>query len=467
MFAGMDHSRGVRSQVASLLVAAVFGGVVALLGVRFIPAINHDLGPATVVTRTTIGAGETKVAIPPLGTVSAPTHTSPLDFDIQLSRLDFRALADVLDAGGTDELAADLESALRGLAATLAVRLVMGGLVIGALTGALLPRRRWSTVGAAAAGGVFATGVCVLLSATTFDVDAFAQPKFSGELVRAPQVMEAVDRGVSSFEELRSRYETGADRLSELLALVAEPNRNPSEGSVSILHVSDIHSNPLGVEVTKQLAHRFAVDAVVDTGDVTSFGEAIEGRIGALIGSIRVPYLFVPGNHDSVSNRSQLDDVDNVELLDETSTNVEDVTILGWADPTFTASNETSTEEGNEIRAEEAEDVAAEVVSSSPDVLAVHDVRLAEASMGSVPLVVAGHTHERSIEERDGTIVLTVGSTGATGLGSFVAETELAFEAEIVYFRLGAPVAVDYVLFRGAGSEFEIERTTLESPSEE
>jgi predicted phosphodiesterase len=450
-----------------LLLAVALGGLVALLGIRFIPATDHDLGPSSVATRTSIGPGLTKVVVPPLGTVSAPTHTSPLVFDIQLSRLDFTALGEVLDSGGTDELAAQLEDGLRGLAAALTIRLLLGGLAIGALTGALLPRRRWTLVAAGATGGLLVMGVCMLLSAASFDVDAFEQPKFSGELVRAPQVMEAVDRGVRSFEELRSRYETGAERLSNLLALVAEPNQSPSEDSVSILHVSDIHSNPLGVEVAKQLARRFGVDAVIDTGDLTSFGEAIEGRIGDLIGSIGVPYLFVPGNHDSFSNRAELGDVDNVELLDETLTEVRDVSVLGWADPTFTASNETSTEEGNEIREAEAEDVAAEVETVAPDVLAVHDARLAETSIGAVPLVLAGHTHERSFEQRDDTIVLTAGSTGATGLGSFVAETDLPFEAEIVYFRLGAPVAVDYVSFKGAGSEFEIERSTLETQPEE
>ena len=232
--------------MGSLVLAAALGGIVALLGIRFIPATNHDLGPASVATRTSIGTGLTKVIVPPLGTVSAPTHTSPLVFDIQLSRLDFTALGEVLDSGGTDELATQLEDGLRGLAAALTVRLLLGGLVIGALTGALLPRRRWTLVAAGAAGGLLVTGACMLLSAATFDVDAFEQPKFSGELVRAPQVMEAVDRGVRSFEELRSRYETGAERLSELLALVAQPNQSPSEDSVSILHVSDIHSNPSG-----------------------------------------------------------------------------------------------------------------------------------------------------------------------------------------------------------------------------
>jgi hypothetical protein len=110
--------------------------------------------------------------------------------------------------------------------------------------------------------------------------------------------------------------------------------------------------------------------------------------------------------------------------------------------------------------------VAADVETLAPDVLAVHDLRLAEEALGDVPLVLAGHTHERASEEVDGTLVLTVGSTGATGLGSFLVETDLPYEAEVVYFRDEAPAAVDYVRFFGLGEEFEIDREVVEPPEE-
>ncbi len=71
------------------------------------------------------------------------------------------------------------------------------------------------------------------------------------------------------------------------------------EDDVSILHVSDIHLNPLGVEIVRQLATQFQVDAVLDTGDLTSFGSPVEARIGDLIAGIPVPYYLAPGNHDS------------------------------------------------------------------------------------------------------------------------------------------------------------------------
>jgi hypothetical protein len=175
-----------------------------------------------------------------------------------------------------------------------------------------------------------------------------------------------------------------------------------------------------------------------------------------------VPYLFVPGNHDSVANRAALANVDNIDVLDGDQAQVDDVDILGWADPTFTASDDVTTEEANELRQEAATGVSDEVQRARPDVLAVHDLRLAEESIGEVPLVVAGHTHERSFEERDGTLTMTVGSTGATGLGSFIFETDLPYEAEIIYFRSGLAVAFDYVSFSGLGGDFEIERRTLD-----
>ena len=52
----------------------------------------------------------------------------------------------------------------------------------------------------------------------------------------------------------------------------------PPRSQTVILHISGIHSNPLGLEVARQLAASFRVDAVLDTGDLTSFGLPVEAR---------------------------------------------------------------------------------------------------------------------------------------------------------------------------------------------
>jgi predicted phosphodiesterase len=459
-----DEPNKARSRAwVPLALVALVSALASLLALGLVPPAEHSMGPTTLSARGGFGSGRTTLLVPPLGTISADTHFAPLSITMTVTEVDPSSLADaVADPAGRELLASEVERDLRATAVRVAVQLGVGGIVLGGLVGALLPRRRWTTVLTASAAGGAVVGTLLFLTAATFDVGAFQEPRFTGTLERAPQVIESLSRRVGAIDELRSRYESAADRLADLLALAAEPHEDPREDSTAILHVSDIHSNPLGLEIASRLAGRFDVDAVLDTGDLTSFGEPIEARMGDLIRRMPVPYLFVPGNHDSAANRVALSRVHNIDLLDGDVTQVGDVDILGWADPTFTATNDVGTEEGNELREQAASDVAEEVAAVRPDVLAVHDARVAEESIGKVPLVLAGHTHERSLEERDGTLILTVGSTGATGLGSFIFQSDLAYEAEVLYFRGGRAVAFDYVSFSGLGGDFEVERRTLD-----
>ena len=439
------------------------GALGALLLLRFIPLPAQQLGPARVHTTAKIGGGNTEVVIPPLGKISANTHDTPISFGIELVELDLPALGIAVSTdAGRDKLTADIQEDLGGALRRAGLLLVGAGTIAAALIGALMPYRKWKYIVAAASGGFLAVSLLLGVALWTFDPDGWEEPKFTGTLARAPDMLEAVNRNLDSIDDLRDRFQIASQRISDLVSLLAQPFDDPTGGNTVVLHVSDIHSNPLGVEVTRQLAEQFNVSAVIDTGDLTSFGNPIESRIGQLINDFPVPYVFVPGNHDSTANRVQLGRVDDLTLLDESTATVGGVDVLGWPDPTFTASNKTSTEEGNELREEEAELVSDAVEESTPDVLAVHDQRLAEESYGKVPLVVSGHTHERDLRIEEGTVQLVVGSTGATGLGSFTIEADIPYEAEVIYFRDGLPSAVDYVTFRSLGGEFDIQRELLE-----
>lgn len=451
--------------------AVLRAGAVALAGaaawaltVPLVPETRHRVGPATLRAAVHLGPGATVLVAPPLGTVSARTHVPPLDIHVSLAELDIAAVRSRITRGNpADALTSDLEPALRSAARAAALTYLLSGVIVGGLTGLLVPRRSMRTALLAACGGVFAAAVTLAIAAFTFDEQGFEQPRFTGALRSAPDVIRAVERGNESIDELGSRYEALAGRLSRLLALASAPVAQPTIDTVAILHVSDIHSNPLGVEFTARLARAFNVDAVIDTGDLTSFGNSLESSVVQLVARLGVPYIFVPGNHDSAANRSAIGRLGNVSLLDGQSTEIEGVEILGWADPTFTAANELSTEEGNEIRLQEAANVATAVTQEQPDVLAVHDVRLARDALGHVGLVLAGHTHEREFQQEDGTVVLITGSAGATGLGSFLVETDVPYEAQVVYLDGGRVVAVDYVTFSGLGRESKVERRLLPS----
>ncbi|MGH2736761.1 MAG: metallophosphoesterase family protein, partial [Actinomycetota bacterium] len=408
----------VQHPAVRLVVVGLIAAAAALVSMRSLPLGDYTMGPASVSPSASLGSGKTTVAVPPLGTVQVDSHTAPLSLGVQLTEIDFPSLARSVPTGeGREAVTATVEKGLRSMAVEVALRLLAGGLIVGLLAAAVLPYRRRSHLLAGAVGGVLAVAVAVGLTAATYDLDAFEEPRFTGTLQRAPQVLEAVNSRLDSFDDLQSRYETAAERITDLLALVADPIKNPSAGTVSVLHVSDIHSNPLGVEFVRTLARRFEVDVVLDTGDLTSFGQPVEAHIRRLVRRIPVAYLFVPGNHDSQLNRLQIDRAENVTLLDGDEVKVLGVDILGIGDPTFTATNQLSTEEANELKLEEAADVAEQVERERPDVLAVHDERTAEESFGLVPLILAGHTHKADMEQRDGTIKLVVGSSGATGLG--------------------------------------------------
>ncbi|MDQ3772000.1 MAG: metallophosphoesterase [Actinomycetota bacterium] len=445
------------------LVVLTLGGLGALLLLRFVPLPDQQLGPAQVRTTATMGGGNTAVVIPPLGRITAQTHDAPISFGLELVELDLSSIGTAVASDeGRDELADLIERDLGGVLRRAGVLLVMAGAAGGALVGALMPYRKWKYIVTAAAGGFLAVSTLFGMSLLTFDPDGWEEPQFTGTLERAPDMLEVVNRNLGSIDNLRDRFQIASRRISDLVALLAQPLDDPEGGTVSILHVSDIHSNPLGIEITRQLATQFDVAAVIDTGDLTSFGSPIEARVGELIEGFPVPYLFIPGNHDSTANRVQLSRIEGVTLLDRETSTVGGLDVLGWADPTFTASNEITTEEGNEVRDQEASEVEASVSDLQPDILAVHDQRLATESYGDVPLVLSGHTHDRDLRIEDGSVQLVVGSTGATGLGAFTIKADLPYEAELVYLRDGLPSAVDYVSFRSLGGEFEIQRELLD-----
>lgn len=452
-----------RRVVVRVAIFVVIGGLAWIALLPVVPAVSRQIGPVRISGRAGIGSGTTSLVAPPLGAVWADTHDGPLDFEISLAEIDVADLESRVRADPSlSSLTPTIEQEIRALANGLALRLLLAGGVAGVVAAALLPRRRPLHFAAAGIGSVLAAVITLVLTTNTFDEKAFEEPRFSGALERAPQVIAAAEQGIDSFEALGGRYEALAQKLSRFLAVATNPELDAQEGAVTILHVSDLHSNFLGMEFAQRLARAFDVDAVIDTGDLTSFGERVETRIARGVREFSVPYLFVPGNHDSTSNRLAIDSLTGVRLVDQEAVDVGGIEVLGWADPTFTADSQTSTDEGNEIRLQEAEEVADFVRARSPDVLAVHDARLAADSYGEVPLVLAGHRHERSVEEVSGTLVLEVGSTGATGLGSFIVETDIPYEAEILYLRPGAPVTIDYVSLSGIADEFDVERRVID-----
>ena len=460
------------------LVAAVLsGGLAAFLGLWLVPAASSDLGPATVRVRAHPGTGNTHLLIPPLGSITARTQISPITLEMSLQEVDVEQLGPLATTPhGRVLLQREVENDLRGLIVKSALQLGAGMLLLGVLAGIVLFRHQLRPTLFAGAGALVVAVGLFAATSSTYDVNAFEEPRFTGSLQRARGVIDALQANVGLLDEARTRYEVASQRAADLITMLGQSNPDPQGGTTAILHVSDIHGNPIGLDVTEELAREFGVDAIVDTGDLasstfdtgelSSLSAPLERSMIKTIGRLPAPYIFVAGNHDSFDLRDQLRGAANVEYLDRDSTFVGSLELFGWADPTYTPEDVSGSDKADE-RLEEADDVAAAVAAATPDVLLVHDQRLASESYEEVPLILGGHMHARSIEELETTTILTVGSTGATGLKAFTVEADNPYEAEIIYFEGDDLIAVDYVKVGALGSEFELERTILADPEEE
>ena len=442
------------------LVASVVGATAAVALLGFLPASRGEVGPGTVEVRTRWAIEpRTALVIPPLGQISAPTHDSPVAFEARIEEVDVERAGELARSDRPAEvLQAEVQDALRPLLWGAAVRAVLLAAVVGAAAAALLPGRRWSFLPVGGLSAAITVSALLGLAAATFDPLAFEEPDFEGPISAAPKLIETARRHVADFEEARSRIDVLGAQVSDLYAASVTEGIAGQPDEVRILQVSDIHLNPVGVELAIELAEQFDVDAVVDTGDLTSFGVPFEARIGELIEEIDVPYYVVPGNHDSPANRRALGRFDGVTVLDGEVADIEGIEVLGVADPNFTATNELDEEAIAENLADQHPEVERLVARHDPDVLAVHNRRQADTVLGTVPLVIAGHLHEHTFAVADGTILTTAGSTGATGLGSFTVDTDLPYEASVLRFVDGQLTIVDTVALRGTGGEFHLDR---------
>ena len=463
--------RSVIRARALLRVLTLIGlaGVAAVLSLRFAGPVEGDVGPGRVALAARADASpRTELLLPPLGSVSAATHGAPVTLSARVEQVDLGEIQDVIGSSSIEQrLRTDIEGDLRPLARQLFLRCVVIAAIVGALVGLVVPHRHLRTVLIGAVSGLVSASVVVWAAWTTFDAEAFAEPQFNGPLSEAPRVLDTVRQYVEDVDAVRGRVEVLSAQISDLYATALTETLADGPGRQRILHVSDVHLNPLGVEVTRQLAERFDVGAVLDTGDVTSFGHPVEAEFGALLDDVGVPYFIVPGNHDSVGNRTALARFDNVTVLDGDTVDIAGISVLGVGHPVFTADNRLPDTEIDDAVTAQAEEVERLVRQDGPDILAVHDPAQAQASLGAVDLVLAGHVHRRTWTVDAGTLVLTVGSTGATGLGAFTVDADLAYEAAVLYFEDGELVAVDNIAMHGTDGDFRIDRRLVRPQPED
>jgi predicted phosphodiesterase len=446
--------------------------------VTFLARQQATVGPSTL--RLSAGpalVGSSRLAAPPFGSVSARTHLGPLAFRATIEDVDVQRLGRLLEGspspGPGGPRFADLEATigpLEGQARRAATRFVLQiallGLAGGLAAVVVFPSRTRRRLLRCGIGGVLATVLLLGPTLLTYDLGAFREPRYDGALEYAPALIGDVRTGLDRLRTLREEMIRIGRNLDRAYAALADPVGDlDSDGTVRVLHLSDLHLNPAGFDLADRLADQFDVAAVVDTGDLGTWGLPREPDVAANIARFDVPYLFVKGNHDDADMVRAVAANDNARVLDGTAVEVKGIRFFGVADPTFTPGKGLQVEQFEQLKVERSVAVAQAVDRQAvrPHVLLVHDGLLAAYARGHVATVLHGHLHRFGAEVVNGTRTLMAGTTGAAGPDNFRAEEPPPADAQVVYFdaETKRPVAVDRITVRLPGSSFSVERLLL------
>ncbi|MBW3614106.1 MAG: metallophosphoesterase [Actinobacteria bacterium] len=418
------------------------------------------MGPfdATAFVRPSL-SGNSVVHLAPFGTIQFDTHDAPLSVIVRVDELRLpEAQRIATNPAVLETLDAELASDARSLLSRLAMRALVAA-ILGCGLGALLAGAHFRATLSGAVSGALVVALLAASVAVTFDARAVREPRYTGLLSMAPAVVGDVGTVLDRFELYRAQLNELVGNVVTLYgAARGLPTFTPGNGTVRVLHVSDIHLNPQAFDLIGQVVEHFDIDAVADTGDITDWGTEPEARLLEGIGKIPVPYLWVRGNHDSQYTQAIVSSHRNAVVLDGNAAEVAGLRFWGIGDPRFTPDKDRPT--GKDVERDQARAFAPEVAArlrsvgpESIDVALVHDSRIAAGIGPMVPLVLAGHTHAPREARVGGATLLVEGSTGGAGLRSLQGEVAEPLTCSVLYFDRGTRrlVAYDRITVQGLG----------------
>ena len=461
-----------RSHRRRLLLAVELAGVGllgAMLAVAVAGSVTREVGPfsADLSLHPSLSGG-TEVAVPPLGQLQLDTHDGPVKLEVRINQLRpdaARSIATNPNAlrGLGAEVNDDLRTGVRDLLLRTALVTVVGAAALG-----LLVFRQLRRTLAAAASGVAALWVIGGVTALTADSRSLAEPKFTGLLASAPGAVGDVRDILASVDAYGVQLGRLVVNVTDLYAVTSGLETFvPDDGTLRVLHISDLHLNPTSYGIVESVVEQFNVDVVVDTGDSTDLGTSAELPYLDAIGGLDTPYVWIRGNHDSRLVQAAVARQPNTTVLDGPEVvEVAGVRFLGQGDPRFIRDSETRGEAPPEVLEVVGEQLreAYDEAEDPPDLVLTHDPATSGPLLGGPPVVLAGHTHERRVETEDGTTLLVQGSTGGAGLRALRGEGATPVTLTVLYLDRDdqSLQAYDDITLGGVGqSDARISRTVV------
>lgn len=380
--------------------------------------------------------GKTRLEIPPVGEVTANTHKTPISLSISLESIDLDRLKKLLAQGPVqDKLLSEAKNVLfseirRFVYLTLAIGFAGG--VFGVL---VLQGKRLKELLAGGAIGLIV--VALLLGGTykTFDVQKFSNPEYEGALKAAPWMIGLVQEGLSTVNTWGKEMRFIANNLYGLFQRVESLQAvSPGEGEIKVLHVSDIHNNPVSFDFIDQVAKTFGVDFVIDSGDMSDFGTPLESAMLERVKNLKVPYVFVPGNHETSGIIDDLKKTPNIIVIDSGVKGIKGLKIAAIGDPSSHTSDYHAPDQSQiDVYSAKLQQII-ELSKVNPDIVVAHNPNIAQNFWGKYPVVLCGHDHQYKIKVKPNFVMIDAGTSGAAGIGAFRTKAEIPYTFVLLHF---------------------------------
>ncbi|RKN49419.1 metallophosphoesterase [Micromonospora endolithica] len=477
--AGRRRALRATGVTLAVLVVALAG---VLIGVFAGGRVSTDIGPfrADLSVAPSVSGGTT-VDIPPLGALLLDSHHGPTHLTVELGALDqSRTEALLGDPASISRASQSAVDDVREGVVRLGLRTVASAVLVTLLLALLVFRdtRRAAWAGSLA---LVVTAGSLGVAAASLRPQSIEEPRYEGLLVNAPAIVGDARRIANDYTRYAEQLRRIVGNVSQLYSTVSSlPVYEPDPNTTRVLHVSDMHLNPTGWQLIRTIVEQFNIDVVIDTGDITDWGSEPEASYVGSIGLLRKPYVYIRGNHDSGRTAAAVARQPNAIVLDNTTVSVAGLTIAGIGDPRFTPDKSTSPA-GSGLTQETADQLIGvgnqltSTVRSSPrpvNIALVHDPASAGPLAGTVPLVLAGHTHKREVSKlpqepgQTPTLLMVQGSTGGAGLRGLEGEEPTPLTMSVLYFDQDKLLqAYDDITVGGTGqAQVNLERHVVEDP---
>lgn len=459
---GVSHNK----RALAIVTIAVLG---SMLFIQLFARLSFQYNSFSFTLNTNFNvSGGTIINVPPVGKLFLKTHLTPWQFIFTLDAIDFNNLEKQLNSLPAKEewlttLQQETLRAILKLFLLIAITGLLGSFLTLRIIGIdpLTKHFRYGIL-----GSLIMILMFIATTVLTYDSNAVESPQYQGVLASAPWAMNLVTMGLDNIEIIGDNLKKISRDLPKLFKQAGQiKNIGNLQFDLAVLHVSDIHNNPAAFEFISELVNNFKVELIIDTGDLTDYGTPLEAEIIKQISKIKIPYVFVPGNHDSPLIINRLKKVPSVKVLEKRILKINGLQIVGLVDPASLSYNSDLAPEEDYLKAADNLTRTVREMEKAPDIVVVHNRKLAKDIIGLVPLILHGHDHQYRLTTEAKTVINDAGTTGAAGLRGLT-EEGVPYSATILYWKKSPSEemilkALDSIKINGAIGKLTIERHTF------